>query len=119
MGPWAAATIEYLQSFDFELEYEAPVKFPAPPETPETSLLPDGMVAVPPVRGHTLEGANRLIVAAGLKQDAETAYLSGGVWAPGRVMASSPETGEVVAVGSSIQLSVTGDWWSKPDFTGI
>ncbi|MBT4160454.1 MAG: PASTA domain-containing protein [Gammaproteobacteria bacterium] len=119
MGPWAQAAIEFLQSFDFELEYEAPTEFPPQAVTPEPEAAPGGQIRVPPIRGRSVEDARELIAAAGLVTDQKVETMLGGVWAPGRVMGSSPEAGECVPEGSTVELIVTGEWWSKPDFTEL
>ena len=116
MGPWAAEAIEFLQSFDFELDYRAPPDFPeAQPTADQSQTLPSGQVALPNVRGRTTEEATRLLIEAGLTVSPETEDVLGSVWAPGRVNGTHPAPGAPVDLGTTVTLIVSGHWWSKPD----
>jgi hypothetical protein len=117
MGPWAAEAIEFLQSFDFEVDYQAPPDFPEaehPVNDGQPQDLPTGQLALPNVRGRTTEEATRLLIEAGLTVSPETEDVLGSVWAPGRVNGTDPNPGVPVDLGTTVTLIVSGPWWSKP-----
>lgn len=115
MGIFARAAVDYLLSFDFEDDYRAPETFMEPAALTAAPTTPQGKLRIPVVRGRQLDDARRLLSDAGLHAEEQVEEVLGAVWAPGRVSGSEPEQGSVVAPGSTVKLSVTGEWWSRPE----
>lgn len=114
-GPILKPLAEYWLSFDFEIEYAAPRRFPAQPreKKPRQPRLPEGKVRVPWVRGRRLEHARKTLEEAGLKVGKVTEAI-GGVWAAGRVTAQDPDKASVVDRGTPINLTISGKFWMAP-----
>ena len=111
--PFAQDVVEYLESFDFEIGLEAP----EPAQDREAPEPPAKGLSVPDVRGRTEADARSVLSEAGLEAEAEVRTVLGAAWAPGRVLATRPRPGAEIAPGSSVALTVAGEWWSKPDFS--
>jgi hypothetical protein len=110
MGPYAAATVEHMLSFDFEMEYVQPKRFPARPrkEQPRRPRVPKGKARMPWVGGRRMEVARQMLEDAGLIVGSiET--VTGSVWAAGRVVAQEPDRDTIVNKGSAVNLTVTGE----------
>jgi len=114
--PFAQDVVDYLESFDFEITFEAPSGLRGAGERAVAST--DGL-QVPDVRGRTESDARAVLEAAGLEVEPEVRTVLGAAWAPGRVLATRPRPGAEIAPGSSVALTVAGDWWSKPDFSAV
>lgn len=115
--PFANDTVAYIESFDFEIAFEAP-EVEVGESWATGSEATDGLV-MPDVRGRTREDAVRLLAAAGLDVEAEAREVLGAPWAPGRVLATRPRPGAEVTRGSAVALTVSGEWWSRPDFSDV
>lgn len=116
MGPYAAAIVEYMLSFDFKMDYVQPKRFPARPKQakPHQPRVPKGKVRVPWVRGRQTELARQMLEGGGLRVGTiET--VTGAVWAAGRVIAQEPDRDTIVDPGSAVNLAVTGEYWMKPE----
>ena len=107
--------VDYMLSFDFETDYAAPKRFPARKKVPKPRLprLSKGNVRVPMVSGRQLKDAARVLEEVGLKVGSVEEMI-GHVWAQGRVAGQVPDSGTVVEKGSSVDLTVTGEYWMKP-----
>ena len=113
--PFAQDVVEYLESFDFEIGFEAPE-----PATDHPASEPAAAgLSVPDVRGRTEADARAVLAGAGLEAEAEVRTVLGAAWAPGRVLATRPRPGAEIAPGSPVALTVAGEWWSKPDFSAM
>jgi len=116
MGPYAAATIEYMLSFDFETDYVQPKRFPLRPKQakPRRPGVPRGKVRVPRVGGRRTEVAMQMLVDAGLRVG-NIGTVTGVVWAAGRVVAQEPDMDAIVKKGSTVDLTVSGEYLMKPE----
>lgn len=115
MGPYAAAVVEYMLSFDFRTDYAQPDRFPERPLVePERESDPGtGRTRVPSVVGHKLEEAGRILEEAGLRGGA-TQSVVGSVWAVGRVIQQQPAAGTIAEPGTNVDLGVTSEYWMRP-----
>jgi hypothetical protein len=106
-GPFAAAVVDSMMSFDFEVECEVPVGSDAE-LTPASDT--GGRDRVPQLRGRSLEAARRIAAEHGLRVEEPVARQRGSVWAPDRVVAQTPEAGAPVASGDTLRLTVSAGW---------
>ena len=115
MGPILLPIADYWLSFDFEIDYVQPKRFPARPRQakPRQPRVPRGKVRVPWVRGRRLEAARQMLEEAGLKVGSIDTVI-GGVWAAGRVTGQEPARDTIVDRGMVVNLTVIGEFWMKP-----
>jgi len=115
MGPILKPVAEYWLSFDFNIDYVQPKRFPARPKQakPRKPRVPKGNAIVPWVRGRRLEDARRILEEAGLTVGAIKEAI-GGVWAVGRVTAQEPDKDSIVDKGTAVNLTISGEFWMKP-----
>ena len=112
-GAVAGAVVESMLSFDFELETEIAQgdgRLASPPQPPPS--LGAEETVVPELRGHAVDRAAALLGEHDLQVGDELILVRGHVWAPGRIVATQPGSGAVVARGSTVQLSVAEGWTS-------
>lgn len=114
--PFAQDVVEYLESFDFEIHFEATAGVGVAPETVITATAG---LHVPDVRGRTESDARAVLEAVGLEAEPEVRKVSGAAWAPGRVLSTRPRAGAEIVPGSPVALTVAGEWWSQPDFSAV
>jgi len=69
---------------------------------------------VPEIRGQQRARAEELLAAAGLALDEEADEIIGSVWAPDRIMFTTPEVGSDVPKVSTVKIGITGDWLTGP-----
>ena len=112
-GAVAGAVVESMLSFDFELEIEIAQgdgRLASSPQ-PRPSLRA-GEAVVPELRGHTYDQGAALLAECNLQVADELNEIEGHVWAPGRIVATHPASGDVVAEGSTVELTVAKGWTS-------
>ncbi len=113
-GPILQGLARYWLSFDFNIDFVQPRRYPAKPKRSKPKpQLPEGKVVVPWVRGRRLEHARQTLEEAGLKVGSIKTAI-GGVWAAGRVTAQEPARDIVVDKGTEVNLTVTGEFWMEP-----
>jgi len=115
MGPVLQPIADYWLSYDFNIDYAQPTRFPARPKQPKSIKppVPKDKVIVPWVRGRKLEDAWKILEDAGLKVGKVEEAL-GGVWAGGRVTAQEPAKDSIADRGTAVNLTITGEFWVKP-----
>ncbi|GIX31257.1 MAG: hypothetical protein KatS3mg124_1729 [Porticoccaceae bacterium] len=122
MTPYLPAVLDYMISFDWEIDYHGPpfdeAEARAEAEREKARVLrehPDPALAwVPEVRGTTLPRAREMLERVGLALG-EVEEVEGSVWAPGRVMMADPAPESEVPRGTRVNLVVTGQWLSRPE----
>jgi len=125
MRQYAASVIGHMLAFQFKTDYVQPKRFTARPKQakPRQPRLPKGKVKVPAVRSRWTEDAKEIIEAAGLRvgevkmftKELMAAGRVSPVWAAGLVAGQEPEEGAIMDKGSEVNLTVTGEFWMKPE----
>ncbi|HJP41735.1 MAG TPA: Dabb family protein [Dehalococcoidia bacterium] len=111
-GAFVAPAVENMMSYDFELNFCASQDIVTSGPVP---AVPPEQGRVPTLRGRRPQEARELLKAAGFQMNAVVNQAPGGVWAAGRVVGVDPESGSDVEEGSTITITVTGDWLMGPD----
>lgn len=122
MTPFLPDILENMISFDWEMDYHGPAFDEAAAaeeaEKERVRVLPihadPAMAYVPEIRGQQRARAEEMLATVGLVLDGDVDTIMGSVWAPDRIMFTSPEVGSVVAKGGSVKIGITGDWLTGP-----
>lgn len=122
MTPFLPDILENMISFDWEVDYHGPAFDPAAAaeeaEKEAARVLPrhedPERAFVPEIRGQTRARARDMLASVGLLLDADEEVIMGSVWAPDRIMFTTPDVGSDVARGTSVRIGVTGDWLTGP-----
>ncbi|MCC6382548.1 MAG: Dabb family protein [Dehalococcoidia bacterium] len=115
-SPFVPDAVDYLLSFDFEHQFAGLASQQERTASPEpVAAPPDAAPRVPSLRGRRPTEARQILARCGLTMDEDVRPIPGSVWAPGRVVAVEPAVGTPLPRGTSVRVTVTGDWWMRPD----
>lgn len=122
MTPFLPDILENMISFDWEVDYhgpefdEAAAKEEAEKEAARVLPIHENaeLAYVPEIRGKGVEKAKEMLARVGLELGNVEEVL-GSVWAPDRIMMTSPDVGAELPKGSKVDISVTGDWLCGPE----
>jgi len=122
MTPFLPDILENMISFDWEIDYHGPAFDEAAAREEavkeQKRVLPvhedPARAYVPEIRGQQRARAEELLAAAGLALDEEVDEIIGSVWAPDRIMFTTPEVGSDVPKVSTVKFGITGDWLTGP-----
>lgn len=115
-SPFVRDAVDYLLSFDFEHEFTGSANnLERAPASQPVAPLNEAEPRVPPLRGRRPEEAEQVLAGCGLMMEQEVHPVPGSVWAPGRIVAVEPAAGTPVPPGTTVRVTVTGDWWMRPD----
>lgn len=124
MRQFAAPVVEHMMAVQFQADYVKPGRFPArQKQKTGAPRLPKGKVIVPTLVGRRVEDARQVIREAGLKvgtvnsitQEMLATGKASSVMAPGRVAVQEPARETIVDRGSAVNMTLTGDFWLKPE----
>ena len=122
MTPFLPDILENMISFDWEIDYvgpafdEAAAREEADKERARVIRRhPDpAMAYVPEIRGQQKARAREMLAEVGLVLDEAVDEVIGSVWAPDRIMFTTPEVDTEVPKGTSVKIGITGDWLTGP-----
>lgn len=121
MTPFLPDILENMISFDWEIDYCGPAfdeQAAKEEATREVARVlkhhedPE-MAYVPEIRGCGIEKAKKMLAEVGLKLGAVDEII-GSVWAPDRIMMIDPAADTEVPRGTSVSISITGNWLCGP-----
>ena len=122
MTPFLPDILENMMSFDWEIDYHGPefdeVAAREEAEKEKSRVLkhhdnPE-LAYIPEIRGKSKEKAQAMLKEVGLELG-ESEEIIGSVWAPDRIMMTSPDVGTELPRGSRVNISITGDWLCAPE----